>query len=234
MSISDAWEQARRAWRRLAMSGESPADDDDGLTWLSDIGVVRRILDQAELAAVRAARRHGKSWAEIATHLGVTRQSAWERWRDLDDSAGGEPTRDARSTTLDDAAAHLAEMRARERRRAAMGRMPDDVALDWLEASKVSVPNVVGLDWIEARDVLSAQGLVAINAQPDSPTEPGGAGWVVTDQSPESGALVPAGSVVRLWIRGDGDAGVREPRRPRPTPRSAREMLPQPDDQAIS
>jgi beta-lactam-binding protein with PASTA domain len=108
-------------------------------------------------------------------------------------------------------------MRAREQRRAA----------------KTPVPNVVGLEWIEARDVLAGKGLVAINAQPDTPTDPGSRSWVVTDQSPESGALVSAGSVVRLWLRGDGDAGVREPRRPRPTPRSARETLPKPDDQAI-
>jgi hypothetical protein len=217
MSLSDAWEQARQAWRRLAASGKRPGEDDDGLASLSDIGVVRRMLDQAELAAVRTARSHGRSWAEIATHLGVTRQSAWERWRDLDDSPRGEPPLSSESTALNDAAAQLLEMGARERRR----------------ASKVLVPNVVGLEWIEARDVLAGKGLVAINVHPDTPTGLGSQGWVVTDQSPESGAMVRAGSVVRLWIRGDGDAGVREPRRPRPTPRSAREMLPEPRDQAI-
>ncbi len=209
MSDADAWDQARHAWRRLAASSGRPVDDADGLAFLSDVGVVRRMLDQAELAAVRAARLHGKSWAEIATHLGVTRQSAWERWRDLDGSA--------ESTVLQDAAQHLLKMRAQEQRR----------------GSKVLVPNVVGLEWLEARNVLTGDGLVAINAQPDTPAEPGSRGWVVTDQSPESGARVPAGSVVRLWLRGDGDAGVREPRRPRPTPRSAREMLPEPRDHAI-
>jgi hypothetical protein len=217
MSLSDAWEQARQAWRRLAASSKRPGEDDDGLASLSDIGVVRRMLDQAELAAVRTARSHGRSWAEIATHLGVTRQSAWERWRDLDDSPRGEPPLSSESTALSDAASHLVAIRAQEQRR----------------ASKVLVPNVVGLEWIEARDVLAGKGLVAINAHPDTPTDLGSRGWVVTDQSPESGAMVRAGSVVRLWIRGDGDAGVREPRRPRPTPRSAREMLPEPRDQAI-
>ena len=217
MSLSDAWEQARHAWRRLAANSERPRADDDGLASLSDIGVVRRMLDQAELAAVRTARLHGKSWAEIATHLGITRQSAWERWRDLDDAPRGEPQLSAPSRVVVDAAAQLLELGARERRR----------------ASKVLVPNVVGLGWIEARDVLTGDGLVAINAQPDAPTDPGSSGWVVTDQSPESGARVPAGSVVRLWLKGDGDAGVREPRRPRPTPRSAGEMLPEPRDQAV-
>jgi hypothetical protein len=217
VSLSDAWEQARQAWRRLAANSKRPSEDDDGLASLSDIGVVRRMLDQAELAAVRTARRHGKSWAEIATHLGIARQSAWERWRDLDDSPRGEPQLSPESTVLNDAAADLLAMGARERRR----------------ASKVLVPNVVGLEWIDARNVLAGNGLVAINAQPDAPTDPASRGWVITDQSPESGARVPAGSVVRLWLRGDGDAGVREPRRPRPTPRSAREMLPEPRDQAI-
>lgn len=57
---------------------------------LGDIRLVRGLLDQAEMGAVRAARLEGRSWAEIATMLGVTRQSAWERWHDLVDSAGGE------------------------------------------------------------------------------------------------------------------------------------------------
>src|ERR1700733_1532230 len=220
MTLSDAWDQARQAWRRLAASSEWASEDDDGLASLSDIGVVRRMLDQAELAAVRTARRHGKSWAEIATHLGIARQSAWERWRDLDDSPRGEPQLRPESTVLNDAAADLLAMGARERRR----------------ASKGLGPNVVGVEWIDARNVLAGNGLVAINAQPDAPTDPGSRGWVITDQSPESGARVPAGSVVRLWLRrlrGDGDAGVREPRRPGPTPRSSGATLPDPRDQAI-
>jgi transposase-like protein len=205
VSLADSWEQARQAWQRLAANSGYPSAEDDGLAALSDIGVVRRMLDKAELEAVRAARLGGKSWAEIATHLGVTRQSAWERWRDLDDAFGS-------------AASELVQMRAREQRR----------------ASKVRVPNVVGREWIEARGVLADAGLVAINAEPDVPTDSGSRGWIVTDQSPESGARVRAGSMVRLWLRGDGDAGVREPRHPRPTPRSARAMLPEPRDQAIS
>ncbi len=140
---------------RLASSSGYPSTESDGLSALSDVGVVRRMLDQAELEAVRAARLSGKSWAEIATHLGVTRQSAWERWRDLDDSLGSE-------------ASQLVQMRAREQRRAA----------------KVLVPNVVGREWIDARDVLASEGLIAVNAQPDTPTDPGSRGWIVTDQRP--------------------------------------------------
>ena len=118
---------------------------------------------------------------------------------------------------MGEAAADLVEMRVHEARRTA----------------KVTVPNVVGLEWIAARAALEDKGLVAISAEPDVPTLPGEGGWVVTDQSPESGARVNAGAVVRLWLKGDGGAGVREPRRPRPTPRSAREMRPEPRDQAV-
>ncbi len=100
-------------------------------------------------------------------------------------------------------------------------------------ASTVVVPNVVGLEWVEARDVLTGKGLVAVNAAPGAPALPGNEGWTVTDQSPESGALVRVGSQVRLWLKGDGGAGFREPRRPRPTPLSAREMRPEPRGQAV-
>jgi beta-lactam-binding protein with PASTA domain len=116
-----------------------------------------------------------------------------------------------------DAAAGLLEMRVQEQRR----------------ASTVVMPNVVGLDWIDARDVLSDKRLVGINAEQDTATMPGDRGWIVTDHSPESGARVTAGSVIRLWLNGDGGAGVREPRRPRPTPKSARVMRPEPRDQAV-
>jgi hypothetical protein len=84
----DAWREARAAWERLAVP---PASGEGALDALSDIGVVRRSLDQAELEAVRAARRDRKSWAEIATRLGVSRQSAWERWKDLDDEPAPAP-----------------------------------------------------------------------------------------------------------------------------------------------
>lgn len=81
----DPWQEGHEAWERLA---GRPRSGEEALAALSDIGQVRRQLDQAELEAVRAARRDRKSWAEIATRLGVSRQSAWERWKDLDDEPG--------------------------------------------------------------------------------------------------------------------------------------------------
>ena len=194
------WEDGRRAWERLDGWDEGPHPDDGSaaLAALSDIGTVRRLLDQAELSAVRTARRHGKSWAEIATRLGVTRQSAWERWRDLDE----EPREDVRAVPTPQ---HTAGQRRR--------------------LSSVVVPSVIGMSFDQAVDLLTAVGLVAMSED---------FGGVVTDQTPEAGARVPSGSMVRLWIERDGGSGVREPRRPRPNPRSGRARPPELSDNAVS
>lgn len=55
---------------------------------LADIRLCRDLLQQAEMVAVQTARRHGKSWAEVSTMLGVARQSAWEKWHDLSSGPG--------------------------------------------------------------------------------------------------------------------------------------------------
>jgi hypothetical protein len=232
------WRDGRRAWARLeswgpggpsTKSGER-SDGEGALNALADIGLVRHLLDQAELMAVRTARRHSKSWAEIATKLGVTRQSAWERWRELDEAPeapapGASPPRDQllRELALEiqaDAAAELTGSASKLRR-----------------SATTLVPNVIGLTWDDARDVLLERQLVATGPDPDGPPLTG-AGWpdgIVVDQSPESGAKVPPGSHVKLWLeRGGGSAGVREPRRPSPKPKSAREMRPEPSDDPVS
>jgi hypothetical protein len=228
------WREGRRALERLkgwlhddessdALSSgrREPDRARQALDALVDVGAIRRVLDQVELAAVRTARRQGKSWAEVATHLGVTRQSAWERWRDLDDLPG-EPTATTREVVLEvesAALANLAEQRARTARRRA----------------SVTVPNLVGLPWEEAQLKLTGMGLVTLSADPDGPPQGvAAASAVVTDQSPEAGAKVEPGAAVRLWIgRGGGSAGVREPRRPSPAPKPAREMRPEPADEAV-
>ena len=125
---------------------QSTADGDAALDALSDIGALRRLLDQAELAAVRAARGRAKSWAEIATRLGVTRQSAWERWRDLDDTSD----RDVEVAAAGAAAELVATV---------LG-SPTEL---------VPVPDVIGLEWDTARRVLASGRLVAASADPDGP-----------------------------------------------------------------
>jgi DNA-binding Lrp family transcriptional regulator len=227
---NSAWRDARRAWERLNgwhqdNPAAKPGHRDDGgsaLDALTDVGVARRLLDQAELVAVRTARQHGRSWAEIATKLGVTRQSAWERWRELDDTAAPSST----GPVVDPDATLDAEVAARH----------DRAARDRRRRSSVVVPNVVGMSWDDARHTLQEVSLVGVGSDPDGPPL-AALGWPdgeVIDQSPESGAKVPPGSPVTLWIeRGGGSAGVREPRRPKPSPRTAREMREEPSNEAV-
>jgi PASTA domain len=202
------WPEGFEAWRRLRGWHERSSDDGDAaLEALSDIGVMRRLLDQAELAAVRAARGRAKSWAEIATRLGVTRQSAWERWRDLDDE---------RAATVKATAAERPAEQAMGLAAAALGERAR------AQRALVVVPDVVGLEWDTARRVLGSARLAAANADPDAaPPVLGLDGYVVLDQKPAAGETAPAGSSVALWLgRGPGSAGVREPLHPHPSPRS--------------
>lgn len=55
------------------------------LQTLTAVQDVRAQCDRTELRTVQAARTTGLSWTEIATALGVTRQSAWERWHEVDE-----------------------------------------------------------------------------------------------------------------------------------------------------
>ena len=219
---ANPWNGGRRAWERLngwhqdkaAADPGHPDDGDRALDALADVGLVRRLLDQAELVAVRTARRHGKSWAEIATRLGVTRQSAWERWRELDERTTPEPAEHAIGAA---ASAEVMEMQLRRRQ------------------ASVTVPNVVGMSWGEARQALIGLGLVPVGSDPDGPplAPDDWPGAVVTDQSPESGAKVPPGSPITLWIERGGGSGVREPRRPKPEPRIGRAMRDELSDEAV-
>lgn len=235
------WQDGGRAWQRLTgwfqdAPAASPGHSDDGdaaLDALAAVGLVRHLLDQAELVAVRTARRHGRSWAEIATKLGVTRQSAWERWRELDDVPSGAAPAASPDTGVDDvvtdAAAELVDELMAGGTSALVGRSARS------RRSSVTVPNVVGRTRDDARHILQQWRLVAIGPQPDGPplAAIGRPDARVTEQSPESGARVPAGSSVTLWLEGGGGAGVREPRRPKPKPKSARELRYEHSDEAV-
>lgn len=206
------WPEGYEAWKRLRRWHERhTADGDAALDALSDVGTLRRLLDQVELAAVRAARDRAKSWAEIATRLGVTRQSAWERWRDLDDTPrpSSEDLAAPLQETVGDAATELMEgtLGGTAQRRGGL----------------VVVPDVVGLAWETARRVLASARLVAMSADPDGLPLPALTvdSQVVIDQKPAAGERVDPGTSVRLWLgRGPGSAGVREPLNPRPSPRA--------------
>jgi hypothetical protein len=216
------WRDGHRAWGRLRdweRQGPPgrPADDGErALATLADVGLVRRLLDEVELTAVRAGRQHGRSWAEIAVKLGVSRQSAWERWRELDGPLREDPT--AVNDPIGSAATEIVGAAVARRQ------------------ATVVVPNVIGLSWFEARDRLIALELVA-GFDPASPMSTTlDQRGTVTDQSPESGARVAPGSMVTLWLRRDdgGSAGVREPRRPRPTPKTGRALEYDPSEEAVS
>jgi hypothetical protein len=228
------WHEARKAWARLSDWDDASArHDGDPLEALCDIGSLRRLLDEAELSAVRAARRQKKSWAEIATMLGVTRQSAWERWRDLDETPEATEDRPAAGDGPAAGQSPAAGDRAAGDRGAVAAAASE--LTDWAKRRRrkgsVTVPRVIGLRSAGARGLIEEHGLVPVGWDADGvPYE--SLGWpdqVVTGQVPEAGAKVAYGSSVRLWLAaGGGGAGVREPRRPSPSPRSGREMRPEP------
>jgi PASTA domain-containing protein len=237
-------QEGHQAWERLFewyREGSSlpSLDGDAALLALTDIGLVRRLLDQIEFEAVRVARRQGKSWAEIAVRLGVTRQSAWERWRDVDDAAGLEPDEPESAHEPPSSYERRGMLRAVLRPGREIPLEPGPEAEGWgrRKRSSVRVPDVIGMTLDEARKVLGGKDLVAMAADPDGPSL-GMANLpytVVTDQSPESGARVPPGSPVRLWFDhgGGGGGGVREPRRPAPDPKTAQQMRDETTGEAV-
>jgi hypothetical protein len=211
------WQEGRRAWERLAPWLRDPpdggTDGDRALRALTDVGVVRRLLDRVEFEAIRAGRRQGKSWAEIANRLGITRQSAWERWQDVDQPEAPATKRDPRWEVLSSAAEALTRRRA----------------------STITVPDVIGLTFRAARRRLHDARLVGVGPDLDAPplSTVVGSEAVVTDQSPESGAVVPPGSTVTLWFDTGGGSGVREPRRPRPDPKEGRKVRDEVTDETV-
>jgi transposase-like protein len=221
---SGQWRDAHVAWKKLGVwlndriTGPGSRDREPApLDALGHVGTVRRTLDEVELRAVRCARQRGKSWAEIATRLGVTRQSAWEKWRDLDESPAADEPAAAVAVPESDEVWLAAEREIGRLRR---------------RSKRVTVPNVVGQSLVVARRELAGRGLMAASGDPEGVLDMAPSGSVVTDQSPESGASVPPGTRVLLSVdRGEG--GVREPRRPRPDPLPARKYLPDPADEAV-
>jgi hypothetical protein len=67
--------------------GSEIADKKELLYTLSCIRDVRAKIDANELQTARMARQSGITWSEIATALGVTRQAAWQRLREMEPDA---------------------------------------------------------------------------------------------------------------------------------------------------
>lgn len=55
--------------------------DHDPISELAAVREAKRDLSRREEVAVRRARHHGLSWAEIGTLLGVTRQTVHRKYR---------------------------------------------------------------------------------------------------------------------------------------------------------
>lgn len=77
---------ARRAIRR---AGERVADADE--FELAELVELRTALDDAIRVAVYGQRSYGRSWAHIGAALGITRQSAQERFTDRPPAAARQP-----------------------------------------------------------------------------------------------------------------------------------------------
>lgn len=55
----------------------------DELTAIAEFAARRDRLEDALTEAVRTARRHGKSWSQIGTMLGVSKQAAQRKYAKL-------------------------------------------------------------------------------------------------------------------------------------------------------
>jgi hypothetical protein len=157
---------------------------------LGDIRLVRELLDQAEMGAVRAARAGGRSWAEIAAVLGVTRQSAWERWRDLAD-------REQPWTTLEP-----------EEVEVLLGLVANELGRDQ------SRPVRDGSIWLQRSRIEGDRGMLAVNFDTEVPVGDssyisfwgvarGPTGWRLAGGA-YSSRLGEGGHTSKLWFRSGG------------------------------
>jgi hypothetical protein len=64
----------------LTIDGDWKADP---LKLMSGLREGMRSLDRWQRKGVKAARKQGRSWDEIGAACGVSRQAAWERFRDI-------------------------------------------------------------------------------------------------------------------------------------------------------
>ena len=68
--------------RKLRLLGDWEAAPLDGLCESAGLA---RAVDKLQRDLVRQAREAGRSWTEIGEALGVSRQSAWQRFSSPDD-----------------------------------------------------------------------------------------------------------------------------------------------------
>jgi hypothetical protein len=72
-------------WRQL-LGGDAP----DPLEVARLASTFERYFDAVKTEAVKAARAGGQTWEDVATAVGTTRQSAWERYRRYEKMKSGQ------------------------------------------------------------------------------------------------------------------------------------------------
>lgn len=91
-NASQLIEEAERATPAAAAPHQAPwasLTDEELLGRLPDVAGAGRQVEQHLATWVRAARDRGISWARVGEALGMTRQSAWERFKSQIDAVDG-------------------------------------------------------------------------------------------------------------------------------------------------
>ena len=110
---------AKPASRYPAVVGTSVPDALDALDALGEVELDIRTLEVKRIALIGAAQAQGASWGEIGAALGVSRQAAWEKYRDLVRAAlevTAARAQHSEEAILASAADALKEVRARRQR----------------------------------------------------------------------------------------------------------------------
>ena len=107
--------RARPAVQKTDVDVESASD---ALAALGELEREMRALEVTRIRLIGFAQQHGASWEEIGSALEVSRQAAWEKYRDrvravVEVSAAR--ARHSEEETLESAAQVLKEVRARRR-----------------------------------------------------------------------------------------------------------------------
>ncbi len=72
--------KALEAWAHRVDAGDLVVADTESLRTIAELAERRGELDAALVEAIRSARRADRSWSEIGTMLGVSKQAAQKKY----------------------------------------------------------------------------------------------------------------------------------------------------------
>ena len=72
MDAESHWDR----WHQVIQGHEA-----DPLEVLATAAMYDRYFQEVQSRAVKVLRKEGRTWQEIADAVGVTKQSAWQKWR---------------------------------------------------------------------------------------------------------------------------------------------------------